>query len=318
MRPYLALCTLLLAAPVTAYAPTADPPAWELTWPLPGQTEARGLTTDAQGYVYAVDGLLVPKHVLKYDRNGNYLGTFGTDGSGSDQLLNPTAIGCDGTNVYVADQGNHRIQKFSGSGAYLGGWGSDGTGDGQFTFLIDVEVAPNGDVYALDGPTLSNPTGINRVQRFTSQGVFVQAWGGNGSGSGEFLYPGGLAVDSDGNVFVADAGNNLVQKFSPTGTFLDQFQVTQPTGIDADGLGNIYVLDRLNVRVHQLKTDGTPVSTWGSVGDDPGQFETPWDVVGSSLGDVFVSDNHPSILRFGYTVPVQPTTWGALKTRYPH
>ena len=55
----------------------------------------------------------------------------------------------------------------------------------------------------------------NRIQKFTSAGVFISKWGTAGDNDGEFNYPRGVAVASDGSVYVADYSNNHIQKFSP-------------------------------------------------------------------------------------------------------
>jgi hypothetical protein len=316
MRMLLLFSWFVIAASVTTLPATAAPPAWELQWALPGITEARGLTRDSQNHIYAVDGL--GSVILKYDADGNLLGILGSEGSGDGQLQNPNGIASDGTVLYVADQGNNRIQKLSASGSFLGAWGDSGSADGEFVYLIDVEVAGGGDVYTLDGPYPGTPqsSANYRVQRFTTQGTFVQAWGKNGNNPGEFGYAGGLAIDSQWNVYVSDAGNYRVQKFSSSGVFLRQW-AAGGTGIDADEFGNIYLVDRTNARMLQFTSEGTPLSTWGSQGPDPGEFETPLDVTTSSAGDVYVSDNQPRIQRFASTTPVEPTTWGSVKTRYP-
>ena len=75
--------------------------------------------------------------------------------------------------------------------------------------------------------------------------------GGRGTGKGEFDSPTGIAVDPNGNFLVADTNNGRIEKFSPTGTFLDiigtkgsgQGQLGAPNGIAIDRAGNIYVAD---------------------------------------------------------------------------
>ena len=56
----------------------------------------------------------------------------------------------------------------------------------------------------------------DRVQKFDSSGNFITAWGSDGSGAGQFDNPTGLAVDSQGNVYVADLGNDRVQVWAPS------------------------------------------------------------------------------------------------------
>ena len=54
----------------------------------------------------------------------------------------------------------------------------------------------------------------HRIQRFTSEGVFVSKWGTGGTGNGEFSGPEGVAVASDGSVYVSDVNNHRIQKFT--------------------------------------------------------------------------------------------------------
>jgi DNA-binding beta-propeller fold protein YncE len=88
-------------------------------------------------------------------------------------------------------------------------WGTSGTGDGQFDGPWSVAVAPDGSVYVVDRNN-------HRIQKFTSEGVFVTKWGtvAEGTGDGEFGHPNGVAVAPDGSIYVADVSNYRIQKFS--------------------------------------------------------------------------------------------------------
>ena len=94
--------------------------------------------------------------------------------------------------------------------------------------------------------------------------------GGRGTGKGEFDSPAGIAVDRNGNFLVADTNNGRLEKFSPTGAFLDvigvkgsgQGQFGAPNGIAVDHSGNIYVADAGNHRVEKLSADGKLIAEW--------------------------------------------------------
>ena len=86
-------------------------------------------------------------------------------------------------------------------------WGTEGMGDGQFNAPAGVAGASDGSVYVTD-------SGNHRIQKFTSEGVFVSKWGTEGEGGGEFRFPAGVAVASDGSVYVSDYRNHRIQKFT--------------------------------------------------------------------------------------------------------
>ncbi|MGI8552869.1 MAG: Kelch repeat-containing protein, partial [Dehalococcoidia bacterium] len=93
-----------------------------------------------------------------------FLRAWGSQGTGPGQFNYPVAVAVDGSgNVYVADQGNDRIQKFDSQGNPLTAWGSQGSGPGQFNHPLHIGLDPAGNVYVAD---VSN----NRIQKFDSLG----------------------------------------------------------------------------------------------------------------------------------------------------
>jgi DNA-binding beta-propeller fold protein YncE len=144
--------------------------------------------------------------------------------------------------VLVADI-NGRIQEFDSSGKFLNKWGSYGTGDGQFASPpYSLAVDKQGNIYVADG---------RRIQKFDSSGKFLLKWGSFGNGDGEFSSPQGIAIDSQGGIYVSDNGNARVQKFDSNGKFLLKWgsrgvgdgQFTYAGGVAVDKQGNIYVGD---------------------------------------------------------------------------
>ena len=87
--------------------------------------------------------------------------------------------------------------------------------------------------------------------------------GGHGTGKGQFNNPHGLALDTAGNIFVADTDNGRIEKFSPNGIFITSIGSVDPNGIAIDRAGNIYVAEiGSKHRVQKLGPDGTFIATW--------------------------------------------------------
>ena len=130
------------------------------------------------------------------------------------------------------------------------------------------------------------PTG-GRVQPSISDGsapFFLRAWGGPMTGDGEFIYVAGVAVDSSLNLYVADTGNNRIQKFNKKGKFIAKWgtggsgdgELDGPFGIGVDTHSNVYVADTYNNRVQKFDSNGTFIAKWGGSGSGDGQFNQPW------------------------------------------
>lgn len=128
--------------------------------------------------------------------------------------------------------------------------------------------------------------------------TFVATWGTQGSGDGQFENPYGLDCDNSGNVYVADTGNQRIQKFSSDGTFLTKWgsagqgagQFNNPVGIACDDGDNVYVTDRFNHRVQVFTGDGTFIREWGTQGSGDAEFDDPLGIDCDNTGKVFVVD----------------------------
>ena len=126
---------------------------------------------------------------------------------------------------------------------------------GQFSNPTSIAFdAASGNFYVTD-------TNNSRVQKFTKDGVFILQFGSNGSGSGQFNNPVGIAVDYNGYVYVTDMYNHRIQKFTSNGVYISYFgsfgsgdgQFYYPTGIASYG-DILYVCDQYNHRIQILNT----------------------------------------------------------------
>ena len=137
------------------------------------------------------------------------------------------AIGPDG-NVYVGDQGSHVVQVFTPQGQFLRTVGAAGQRPGELSAVGALAVADDGSLIVADGR--------NRIDRFNPGGGLMNSWGSTGSDVGQFLFGGGRGNDagaggglatSNGLLYVADSGNNRIQRFTVEGT---QASVILPPG----------------------------------------------------------------------------------------
>ncbi|HUX08974.1 MAG TPA: NHL repeat-containing protein [Acidobacteriota bacterium] len=135
---------------------------------------------------------------------------------------------------------------------------------GQFSSPDGIDIGPDGSIYVVDA-------GHRCVQRFSSSGAFIQAWGAEGEGDGRFENPNDIAVAPDGSVYVVDYWGKDVQKFTADGRFLRSWshrgggegELSSPTGIDVAGDGTVFVLDGGNLKIYHYTADGGLINSFG-------------------------------------------------------
>ena len=150
--------------------------------------------------------------------------------------------------------------------------------------------------------------------------VFVAKWGGKiGDGNGEFSAPRSIAIDNDGNVYVADSSNNRIQKFGLSGAFLAKWgssgnaegQFNKPYGVAVDADGNVYVADTNNHRVQKFTSSGEFLTKWGSPGEGDGQFRYPRYIAVAADGSVYVTDERNYRVQKFTSSGVFLAAWGS-------
>jgi len=308
----------------TADAPTAGPAtSSNLNWP-------NGVAVDSSGNVYIADKV---NHVVEKVTPSGTLSVFaGTGTAGaptagpatSSKLNYPMGVAVDSSdNVYIADTQNMRVEKVTPDGtlSIIAGSGSqDAPTAGPATSSAlnqpyGVAVDSSGNVYIAD-------YGTHRVEKVTPSGT-LSVFAGTGTGgaptagpatSSNLYYPAAVAVDSSGNVYIADFSNRRVEKVTPSGT-LSVFAGTGnrgvstagpatssdmygPYGVAVDSSGNVYIGDYRNNTVLRVTPSGTlsiiaGTGTSGVPTAGPAtssNLNRPTGVAIDSSGNVYIAD----------------------------
>ena len=235
-----------------------------------------GIAVDASGNVFVAD--TANNTIRKITPDGEVTTVAGeagkpgnADGIGSDaRFRNPWSVAVDNSgNIFVADMSNDTIRKINASGqvfTFAGKAGAAGDTDGfgndtRFDNPFAVAVDDAGNVYVSD-------TANNTIRKITMNRVVTTLAGlsgtaGNTDGNGgdaRFWGPQGMTVDSAGNIFVADTGNNAIRKITPMGVVSTlpipaanvESSLKSPGGVAVDDAGNVYVADTDNHCIRKI------------------------------------------------------------------
>jgi sugar lactone lactonase YvrE len=269
---------------------------------------------------------------------GNGIPAYSGDGGSAllAQLDHPKGVAIDAAgNVFIADAGNNVIRKIN-TGGIISTFAGNGTpgysGDGLTATAASLN-APNGvafdslgNLYICDADNYCvrkvNTSGIMSTYAGTG-GVTGYSGDGFAATAAEMTFPGGIALDPSGNLFITDEYNHCVRKVNIAGiitTFAgaggmgytgDNGPATAanigfPFGIACDGYGNVYISQTLNNRILKVNTSGIVNNlagdgTNGFLGDGSpataGEFDTPWGIASDGAGNVYVADNANERIR---------------------
>ncbi|BBI34914.1 S-layer homology domain-containing protein [Cohnella abietis] len=259
-----------------------------------------GITLDSKGNLYVVDS--GNHRVQKLDTDGSWTvwgketNSVPASGNGNGEFYFPTGIIVDEINesVYVADTSNHRIQKLSSNS-----WtviGSKGTTDGKFDSPSGVALDSEGNLYVVEKKN-------HRIQKLDTLGNWTVFAGKTsekeapikGGELGQFSDPGGIAVDSKDNVYVADTFNHRIQRLDSKDSSWISWGKYGAATINSESStvvsdGNVYVADKSKNQILKFDTSGNVLDQWGSKGNAVGQFSSPEGIAVDSSSNIYVAD----------------------------
>ena len=292
-----------------------------------------GVAVDSAGNLYVADSSnnkirkISPAGVVSTVAGTGAVGS--TDGTGTAaSFFFPNGVASDGVgNLYVADSANNKIRKITPTGevSTLAGTGARGRDDGpgtaaSFNYPQGVAVDSAGNVYVADmnNSIIRKITPAGEVSTLAGNGA-IGSVDGTGTAA-SFFFPNGVALDSAGNVYVADTGNEKIRKITPVGlvsslagtaTIIGSADGTgtaasfnYPMHIATDSAGNVYVGDSANQKIRKITSTGV-VSTLagtGAIGATDGagnvaSFNYPHGIAVDTAGNVYVGDSSNNRIR---------------------
>jgi DNA-binding beta-propeller fold protein YncE len=207
------------------------------------------VAVDAHDNIYVTDS--EAGKIFVFDAGGKFIRAIGSLKYGEGFFKRPTGIAVDSAaqRIYVTDTLRDQVFMLDMKGSVLQKIGKRGQGEGEFNLPTELR---------LDGENLLVVDAMNfRVQVLNRSGVFQYAIGKIGDSTGGMFRPKGVAVDSEGDLYVVDGLWGIVQAFNRKGQLLYYFgkagtgtgQFQLPTGLFIDRGDHIYVADSYNHRV---------------------------------------------------------------------
>jgi uncharacterized protein (TIGR03437 family) len=238
------------------------------------------------------------------------------------QLNSPDAVALDSKgNLYIADTGNHRIRMISVAGIIttIAGTGTLGYSGDKAAATSATLNAPAGLGFDSSGNLYIADTGNNVIRKITGTTITTVAGiQGQGPGYGGDLgpatsanlaFPTAVAVDSAGNLYIADNGNSLIRQVDTKGNIISFLgsgaRLIAPNGLWFDATGALYIADSGNARVAKYVaptlSNFAGNLTAGFAGDGGqairAQLNKPSGVTVDAAGNVYVADTNNSRIR---------------------
>ena len=166
-----------------------------------------------------------------------------------------------------------------------------------FRSPVDVALGAGDVMYVVNRCSETRRDGI-RITKCTFGEDYLAEFGEYGEGDGQFIWPTAIALDGEGNVYVADEWLNRILVFTKDGKFIHHWgkagsgdgELDRPAGLVINGDRTMFLTDTRNHRVQKFTLDGQYLGQFGSFGSGPGELNMPWGINLDKEGLVYVAD----------------------------
>lgn len=257
---------------------------------IEGFSDPRGLAVDGRGNIYVAD--TDNYKVKKFDPRGRLVASLGIEGDGPGQFREPAGLAVDNDGrVFVVDASKHTLQIFTCE-------------CGESQPLTPASPRPTVG-FVKEMPAEASAIAVTKRpwaivnDSISAAGVIAgRTIGSRGSEPGMLKNARGLALDTAGKFWVADTGNDRLQKFSIEGNLLQvigksgsgEGEFDSPSGVALSFKGNLYVADTGNRRVEVFNAKGMFLGAFGKSGKQAGRFAEPVDLAVDRSENVYIVD----------------------------
>jgi sugar lactone lactonase YvrE len=259
--------------------------------------QVAAVAINSRGHIFVLQRAEAGKpQLLEFDERQKFIRGFGAD-----LTVRAHGMRIDAEdNLWICDQGGNALIKLNPQGqviltlgqrGMLGAW-DERAGTRLLFNPTDIAIAPNGDVYIAQGHGRESPPGESRVLRLDRNGKYIAQWGGNVEGPGHFGMVHSIALDPQGNVYLADREDKRIVIYDGNGRFIRTIQMANLVCAFMVTKDNeLWMSNGQDGQIEKIDWNGNVLGWSGTgPGDGVGQFGESNFMAMDVKGDIYVGD----------------------------